>query len=239
MDSSDLEEIRNLNISPSSSVPYCDYVFVKGLKRGQRCTDFGRYNGRCCKHKPKPAPASGGSNDLGDIVKQKRAREKAAENTQKLREDDIFNDDVREPIAPGPAPKSSVWNITINSNTDYDKMSDGDKKKFKRLIDYIFDENGIFDYLTDMNSPEDPTKNIDDMHTDYYFENSSKNLLHCHGIIRLHHHGHYKLEVNKIRALAKAQLGKNVHLDAPVTSDYVGSWEQYMRKLGVHGKIEL
>lgn len=232
-DTLDLEQIRNLNLH---TPPYCDYVYVKGLKRGQKCTEFGRYNGKCCKHKPKyRAPAN--EEDVEDAVRSRKQR--AAENTDKLRDDEIFNDDVREPIPSGPATKSSVWAVTINSNTDYDKMSDTDKKKFKKLVDFIFDENGILDFLTDMTSPDNPTNNIDELHYDHYFENSSKNLLHAHGIIRLRHHGHFKLEVNKIRALAKTMFGKNIHIDAPVSSDFVGSWESYMKKSGIHGRIDL
>lgn len=242
MDSSNLEEMKKLSISDAGHpcIPFCDYMFIKGMKKGQRCTDFGKYQGRCCKHKRKASPEPKESSNIEDIVKSKKSpKQKAVENTNKLRDDEIFNDNVRESAnLDGPDPKSSVWNITINSNTDYDKMPAADRKKFKRFIDYIFDENGIFDFLTDMNSPDDPTANIENMHSDYYFENSSKNLLHCHGILRLKHHGHYKLEVNKIRSLAKQMFGKNIHLDAPVTSDYVGSWENYMSKMGVRGKLD-
>lgn len=218
-------------VAKGREIGICDHVYIKGLKKGTQCTDFGRYNGKCCKHKPKEEPTG---------MKYKTAKVRAAENTEKLRDDEIFNEDVRDAVPEETAPqKSSVWTFTINSNTDYDKMTKSEKLKFKRFMKYVFDEESIFDFITDLQSPEDSRQNIDAAGVDYYFENSSKNLLHAHGILRIKHRGHLRLELNKIRALAREIFGKNIHIDAPVGSDYIGSWENYMKKNGIAGKISL
>lgn len=213
-------------------IPTCNYRFVKGAKAGVQCDQPGRYNGKCCRHKTK-IPGSHAVN-VSSMVEEKKAN-----NTEKLKEDEIFNDMVQEKQPDEPKHKSSVWRFTINSNTDYDKMTKDDKLRFRRFMEYVFDENGIFDFLADLNSINDSRANVDEMNIEYYFENSSKNLLHAHGILRIKHHGCFRLKLNEIRNLARTVFGKNIHIDAPVSSDYDTAWEEYIKKHGVAGKLTL
>lgn len=213
--------------------PPCDYVYSRGLKRGLMCESPGNYGGRCCKHKVKDKSQPGNSMDQ---LKQLSAEEKKAENTDKLKEDPIFNDKVQDAK---PTSRSSVWTFTINTNTNYDNMNDDDKKRFKRFMSYVFDKEGIFDFVTDQESYDDPKKNIEEVEIDYFFENSSKNLLHTHGFIKIIHHGYLKLRYGDIKEFAKIIFGKNLHMDFQAGTDAVTGWKNYMAKQGVAGKITL
>ena len=213
--------------------PPCDYMYSRGSKRGTLCDAMGNYDGKCCKHKAKPPPEGGGENTIQRLKKMSLDDKKAA-NTEKLKDDPIFNDKVEEPKS---KTKSSIWNFTINTNTNYDTMSADDKKRFKKWMANVFDEDSIFDYVTDQESYDDPKKNVDEIKTDYYFENSGKNLLHAHGIIRILHHGYLRIRYNDIRDYAKIIFGKNLHIDMQASSDHVNAWENYMSKSGVAGKI--
>lgn len=238
---SSVEELTKATKSLSSisyDPPICDYVFVKGLKKGQMCPDIGRYNGRCCKHKRKEAKVEGGQ-DLKDLAEKKtKSRAKAKANTDKLRDDEIFNENVREDKAEEPKERSSIWNFTVNTNTDYDKMTADDKRKFKKFMSMVFDPDNIFDFITDLEALDDSKQNVDNVEIDYYFENSSKNLLHAHGVIKIMHHGFLKLKLNEIRSMAKIVFGKAIHLDAPVSSNHQEVWQNYIAKAGIAGKLE-
>ena len=54
-----------------------------------------------------------------------------------IENDPIFNEDIQnEPSQP--AVRKSIFNITVNTNKDYSKMSDREKLKFKKVIEYLF-----------------------------------------------------------------------------------------------------
>lgn len=68
----------------------------------------------------------------------------------KLEDDPIFKEDIAPKIKSGI--KRSVFDITINTNKNYDNMSDDDKLKFKNVIQYLFtngSENILNGYLVD------------------------------------------------------------------------------------------
>ena len=52
--------------------------------------------------------------------------------------------------------------------------------------------------------------------------------MHC--ILQLENHGNFKLELNRIRAAAKAALGYSIHLSAPVTGDTAKAYAAYASK---------
>jgi hypothetical protein len=164
--------------------------------------------------------------------------EKKIRNTNLLLNDPIFNNGVKRQKKRA-GERNSNWNFTINSNSNYGKMTDQDKKLFKNFMNFVFDEDRILDYITDKESPSNSRKNIDKVKIDFYYENSANNLLHAHGILRIKHHGFIRLRLNDIRQLARKIFGKNIHIDAPVNSDTNTSWENYMKKSGVAGKITI
>lgn len=233
-------------VTLSERFPQCDYVYLRGVKRGTQCVDPGNYDGRCCKHKYKNKdnnlPLSILKNLSLDDDLHDDPKIRAKENTERLKSDDILGDQIQSQDTHDnqKTSSSSIWNFTINTNTNYDSMTNEDKKRFKRFMNYVFSEEGILSFLTDIDNPNDPTANLDEpVKTDYYYENSSKNLLHSHGIIRLVHHGRYKLRYNDIRDIAKVMFGKAIHFNAQVHSDGPDPWEEYMKKCGIAGKITL
>ena len=131
-------------------------------------------------------------------------------------------------------PRSSVCAVTINLNKPYDGLSADEKARFKQFADYLFDKRNIVKYLTDQTNPSDPKKNIDNLQLDYNFEvGRLHGLLHLHGLIRIQHHGFYRLRLNDIREVARRMFGHAIHLNAPVSGDPIAAWQAYMKK-GVH-----
>lgn len=168
---------------------------------------------------------------------KKSIEQKKIDNTNLLREDPIFNKLVKhEKTKAKVSERSSVFNFTINSNSSYSKMTNEDKLRFKNFIDYVFDEDRVLDFIYDRESPDNPRKNIKRVAIDYYFENSGKNLLHVHGLVRIKHHGFLRTKLTELRAFARKVFGKNVHIDLKGETDFNTSWENYIKKGGIPGK---
>ena len=116
-----------------------------------------------------------------------------------------------------------------------------EKRKFKDVCDWIFDRDTIIKhYITDSKSPEDPQGNIINVTVEHYFEvGSDQNRLHAHALLKIEHTGRLSLEANGIRAFAKGALGYNVYLSCPVSSDPVGAYENYIKKMSTERVINL
>ena len=110
-------------------------------------------------------------------------------------------------------------------------MSTEEKKKFLDFVQFTFDKDRIFDFISDRASPDDSRKNIRDVVVEYAFETGEeKGLLHAHILVSVKHQGFLTLRVNDIRALARKIFGHNLYISAPVTSDSTSSWLAYINK---------
>lgn len=195
----------------------CDYIFQKGKKAGSKCVIKPKSpNSLCWRHikmAETPAPI-----DLND--------------------DPIFGSGstiTKDVVAPKKI-NYSIWNITINSNRDYTKMSDIDKERFKSFADYLFTPDTFRRYITDSK----PGDNIIEINVEKYFEvGESVKRLHLHGQLSTKHRGHLRLEANKIRAVAEKILGYKIHLDSVVTSDHVRAYAEYMKKKSTNNEIDI
>src|ERR1700691_6609049 len=101
--------------------PDCNYVFMRGLNRGKRCRGIGKYEGgKCCRHKPKLNSREGDSDGSPRREETQEAplpktaskpevkrSEKPMNNTELLKKDPIFNEQVKD--LPKVGERSSVW----------------------------------------------------------------------------------------------------------------------------------
>jgi hypothetical protein len=203
----------------------CQYTFLRGKKAGQKCTKR-LYEGKkfCYKHsKTLVAKANVNGTTTNDIAC-----------------DEVFGEPAIVPQPVAPRARSSVWTITINSNSALDTMATSTKKKFKKLIEYIFDQRRVYDFITDKNSPDDSRKNIISTDIDYTYERGPTNgFLHSHILLRIKHNGFLQLCINDIRALALKIFGKAVHIHAPVTYDAVEAYRAYIHKNEQRNVVDL
>jgi hypothetical protein len=195
----------------------CAYHYYKGAKKGTRCTTHTR--GQYCHRHAGCAAATG--------VDKSAA---------------VANDPVFQAAAPSPKSEeklsSSVYAITINSNTAHDKMSEDDKVKFKHFVDYFCDQGqGMFDFLED-STADDPHENIKEIVCEHFYESGSKlGLVHAHVYLSIVHTGHYRILLDDLRALGKQVFGQRIFIGVMASSDPNTAWRNYLRKNT--GKIEL
>lgn len=194
----------------------CNHILTIGKNKGQNCEKNGihEFDGKkyCKKHLDKYKSNEG--------------------NTTTLENDPIFNEQFQEPKEQQDSTRKSIFNITVNSNKNYNNMTDDDKVKFKKVIEYLFHKDNIIKYLKDMSSPSDPTINIVDLRTDYTFEvGGAMNRLHAHGYVDLTHMGMYQLNQSLMRTVVNRYLGSTVHLNIQAQkSPSRISWENYLNK---------
>ena len=109
-------------------------------------------------------------------------------------------------------------------------MSADQKLRFKNLIEFIFEAPGVARYLIDSNN-EDPTKNLRDIKSEFYFEvGGDQHRLHAHGFISIAHTGHYRLGVERVQGICAKVLGHKVHFATQAAGDPNKAWEAYILK---------
>lgn len=160
------------------------------------------------------------------------AKAKKTTNSVTLENDPIFNEQYEEPKEEKSSTRKSIFNITINSNKDYSKMTDSEKLKFKKVIEYLFHKDNIVNYLKDMTNPADPLMNIIDLQLDYTFEvGGAMNRLHAHGYVDITHTGVYQINQAMVRTVINRYLDSTVHLNIQVqkTPSRI-AYEKYINK---------
>ena len=193
----------------------CDYILTIGKNKGNHCP----YNGihthndqvYCKKHL------------------DKFKRDETQTNT--INNDPVFKDNF-EPTEEQVKTKKSIFNITINSNKNYYNMTDQEKLKFKKVIEYLFYQDNLKNYLKDMSNPTNPLENIINMRSDYKFEVGDKlSKLHVHGIIDITHNGFYQIKTQLMRTVLNRYLDSNVHLNIQAQKSASSSaWDRYINK---------
>jgi hypothetical protein len=119
----------------------------------------------------------------------------------------------------------------VNSNKSLDLLSKKEKTEFKNINEYLFEKQGIMDFITDAKQKDQ--SNIKEVNSEVYFEASSGSgggRLHAHSYLKIIHNGLLSLQANDLRTFLKKVLGYNCHLDAPVSSDHNFQWECYIKK---------
>src|SRR5277367_2320153 len=148
----------------------CEYVIEQGRRKGKKCHRYGctKVDDKwlCNRHKLK--------------------------STQEER-DEFLEEYTHKPVKKQQQKtKYSVFMITVNSNSDFQKFSTESKRKFKNLAAYIF-SNNIKKFLTGEGD-------ITDFESDYEIEVGEKqNHVHLHGIVKVEHNGFYQLQTSKLR----------------------------------------
>ena len=202
----------------------CQHQITRGKNEGKHCTTKPKDGNEYCN-------------------KHMKSHAKAAE-TEKLASEGLANDPIFAEKAvetTKPTVKSSIWNLTINSNQVFKNMDDTKKQTFKKLIEFVHDPKNLFQhFISDRNSPDNPRANIKDVKTDYAFEVGGQHgLLHAHSYIRILHTGYLQMKLNDMRELFRRKMGKSVNIQAPVSSDSQASWEAYMHKKSLSEQIKL
>lgn len=204
------------------SKPTCQHVFTKRSKKaGQQCSRNANYNNRkyCYQHKKKYETQEDILN-TDPVFTQESAQ--------------IPQESAKEKL------KYSSFNITINSNSIYQEMSDEKKQLFKDFVEFLFSEENIDEILIDQTNKENPRENIRDFKAEKYFEVGTKqNRLHVHGAIEVEHVGFYRMDIPKINQLARRIFGKQIHMDIKAISNPEKLWRQYMLKHQEANKVEL
>ena len=197
----------------------CKHVRKTGKNPGGQCTRKAcdKYNGFCYNHKKRVVDT--------DLTK-----------------DEVFG----QPAGATPEPKASaeklrfsVWRWTLNSQQDFTKMSADQKLRFKNLIEHIFEAPDVARYLIDSNN-EDPTKNLRDIKSEFYFEvGGDQHRLHVHGFISIAHTGHYRLGLERVQGTCARVLGHKIHFTAQAAGDPNKAWEMYIQKAQQSQPVEL
>jgi hypothetical protein len=184
----------------------CKHIGTRGGNAGKGCRNKANHGDFCAKHKKKKCPA--------------------------LAQDEVFGQPEQPQKEPAAAKyKFSVFQWTLNSQSDFSNMTTEQKHRFKNLVGFIFSEDNIVRYIEDRTSPEDPQKNLADIKSEWYFEvGNAQHRLHVHGALKLKHTGNYRLSNEKIRGVVEKILGKKVHLNASGTGDTDAAWLQYAKK---------
>ena len=199
----------------------CNHTFSKGTKSGQTCKKKPRGGATYCYKHSKTTPDK-------------------SERANAIKDDPIFNNSKTIVTTAAPKERYSVWLGTINSQLDYSKMTDKQKRDFKDFSDYLLNRDNLIRYLTDAKSPDDVNQNVRELSVEHYFEvGGSQNRLHLHFQLAITHTGHFSLECNKIREIAKKILGYNIYLNAPVQSDPVRAYAAYIKKMQDSSVVKL
>jgi hypothetical protein len=176
------------------------------LERALLCQNKANCGDFCAKHKKKARPA--------------------------LAQDEVFGKPEAAQAPDKPKYKFSVFQWTLNSQSDFGEMSTDQKRQFKNLVDFIFAKENIPKYLEDRTSPEDPAKNLAEVKSEYYYVVYIV-FLHCHGLLKLSHTGIYRLSNEKIRGVVEKVLGKKVHFNAAGSGDPEAAWMPVYKEAAV------
>jgi hypothetical protein len=162
----------------------CQHIGTRGGNTGKACCNKAVCQGKWCKkHDKKKCPVSA--------------------------QDEVFGQPERAgPQKEPPAKyKFSVFQWTLNSQSDFSNMTTEQTHQFKNLIDHIFAEENITKYLEDRTSPHDPQKNLTKVKSEYYIEvGNAQHRLHVHGALKLKHTGNYRMSNKKIRGVVEEIL---------------------------------
>jgi hypothetical protein len=112
-------------------------------------------------------------------------------------------------------------------------MSDSEIADFRKFINStLLSETGIYKYFVDRTAPSDnPSRNVVKMSLEGECEvGAAGGKLHFHGIVKIEHKGLFSFEANKFRNDARRELGYTIYLAAPVSSDPIAAYAQYLRK---------
>eukprot|EP01127_Copromyxa_protea_P013360 TRINITY_DN358_c1_g1_i7.p1 TRINITY_DN358_c1_g1~~TRINITY_DN358_c1_g1_i7.p1 ORF type:complete len:205 (+),score=33.76 TRINITY_DN358_c1_g1_i7:61-615(+) len=184
---------------------------MRGKSAGVTCRNQANHGDYCAKHKKKPKAA--------------------------LATDEVFGTEKTEKTEkPQPKVKQnhSVWMYTLNSQQAFSGMTKEQKTEFKELVKFIFDEENITEYLTDRKSPDDPSKNIVSLKSEYFFEvGDEQGRLHVHGILKITHTGNYQVNQAAVRQLAEKVLGYKPHfnINGQVSGNPVFTYPKNLDKL--------
>jgi hypothetical protein len=195
----------------------CQHIGTRGKSAGIACKNKANHGSFCAKHK-----------------KVER---------QPLQQDVVFGDPNAAAPVPrekGPKLKYSSFKFTLNSQKDFAKMTVDEKQKFKHIVEHIFTDEELPKYLIDRTNPEDASKNIVELHCEYYFEvGEAQGRLHCHGIIKLTHTGNYQMAQDRIRMMCERVLGNKIHFNVVGSADTEMMWQAYIKKAQAANKVEL
>jgi hypothetical protein len=197
----------------------CRHVGTRGNSAGVKCHNRANHGLYCVRHKKKTV-----STDLS--------------------RDEVFGS---EKAAPAPATagnerkqRFSTYRWTVNSQKDLSGMSAEQKQRFKRAIEFVFNEATFCKYMVDRTSPEDPCKNAGKMKIEYYFEvGEQQHRLHVHGVVDLAHYGNYQIQVDKVRAVLERILGYKVHFNCQGSANSEAAWKAYIQKKQEATEVQL
>lgn len=196
---------------------FCQYIFKQGKKEGKQCTTNGNYKvGKkhyCCRH-------------MNSINNMKKAKNISARGF-----------DTKQVKAQQKNEEKGTWSmffITINSNKNIENMDDIDKNKFKRFINWLYDDAKILDMVTCLKdkNKDDCKDLINNYEIENYFEVSPKsgNKLHNHSIVRLKHNSMLQIDQELLRSMAKDILGTKMYINIKGSRDNHKIMQDYIKK---------
>ena len=185
----------------------CKYIFRVGKNVDTQCTRVPRNGDYCYKHN--------------------KCKTKDAGAT--IAHDEVFGGTIGAQVARANL-KSSVYAITIVSNTVFDNMPLEAKQKYKSFIDFLFQRDNCINYLSDYTA-DNPADNIHEIKIEYFHEVApATRYLHTHALIDLVHTGYYKYRIDELRAICEKIFGKKFHINIIAGSDPGIHWKNYIRK---------
>jgi hypothetical protein len=199
----------------------CQHIFSKGKRAGKKCLNY------------KSLHDGGESGYCGIHLKAHRRRESAPKRAESALKRFVMGAPRDTRLVPQqPAPiKRSDFALTINLNKTVDGLSERQQQMFKLISEYLFDCEGIDDFVKDMK--DDGKTNIISRYIDHNFEVGEKfGKLHVHSLIQIKHDGMIQIDIPRLRAFIDDAMGYNVHinLQAIKGGGTVGDWLRYIRK---------
>lgn len=193
----------------------CEHEFSRGKQAGEKCKNKANFGGFCSRHKK-------------------------TDERPDMSHDEVFGDSPAPKKEKSPPKiKHSVFKWTINSNQDIRTMSAENKRKFKVLIEMVFEPERVARYLVDKTN-EDSAENIKELESSFYFEAGDKfGRLHAHGYLKIAHTGFYHFKTAEFRNLAEKTFGSKMHVNVIGASDAEASWRQYIAKKSASSVVEL
>lgn len=172
----------------------CDHILKRGKNAGTPCgKKLWGEDGKCRKHSEFDEPVGGG---LGDFIQQEPV--------------EINEDRIRK----------SVFGLTMNSNRTLDSMSEDDKQKIKRLMEYLFDQEKIYDLVIPREGArcfrENPELLVE-TNCGYRYEVGGKqSRLHVHAFVEIDHRTVVHINLTKLKALFREYFGQSWYIHCTV-----------------------
>lgn len=129
-------------------------------------------------------------------------------------------------------PRRSVFMMTINSQKSIDEMSLREKNRFKMLVGYLFDEDGIYGFIRERDGYPELADNAVSFRDDYSYEIGEKfSKVHMHGVVDIEHNSFIFMDIPALRTFVNEYLGYNSHINVKTPGqNAVVNWENYMNK---------